>query len=165
MTTPEPTTSAPSIAGGTIADWSMHLVPLQDEARLAALRSYEILDTPPESAFDDITRMAMMICGTPVALINLIDADRQWFKSKAGLALGEMPFGSSLCAHAVTGGELFIVPDLKEDDRFANHPLVTDGSGMRFYAGAPLMTAEGHTLGMLCVLDRVARELSGASTH
>ena len=165
MTTPEPTTSAPSIAGGTIADWSMHLVPLQDEARLAALRSYEILDTPPESAFDDITRMAMMICGTPVALINLIDADRQWFKSEAGLALGEMPFGSSICAHAVTDGKLFIVPDLRQDDRFANHPLVTDGPGMRFYAGAPLKTAEGHTLGMLCVLDCVARELSGAQVE
>lgn len=140
-------------------DWLLEPIALQDKARLAALHSYDILDTPPEPAFDDITRMAKMICGTPVALINLVAADRQWFKSEAGLALGEMPFGSSICAHAVTGGELFIVPDLREDDRFANHPLVTDRPGMRFYAGAPLTTAEGHTLGTVCVLDRVVREL------
>ena len=146
-------------------DWLFAPVAVQDEARLAALHSYDILDTPPEPAFDDITRMAMMICGTPVALINLIDADRQWFKSEAGLALGEMPFGSSICAHAVTGGELFIVPDLRQDDRFANHPLVTANPGMRFYAGAPLKTADGHTLGMVCVLDRVARELQSSQVE
>lgn len=145
--------------------WSAVPIAYKDEGRLAALHSYGILDTPREAAFDDITRLAMMICGTPVSLINLIDADRQWFKSVRGLALGEMPFESSICAHAVRGGDLFIVPDLKEDDRFANHPLVTGNPGMRFYAGAPLRTAEGHTLGMVCVLDRTVRQLDSSQVE
>ncbi|MEP6871734.1 MAG: GAF domain-containing sensor histidine kinase [Anaerolineaceae bacterium] len=159
MTTTE-SLETPQVIDG-IASLGSPAAPIayEDEGRLAALQSYGILDTPREAAFDDITRMAMMICGTPVSLINLIDADRQWFKSAAGLVLGAMPFDSSICAHAVRDGDFFTVSDLKEDDRFANHPLVTGNPGIRFYAGAPLRTVEGHTLGMVCVLDVVARQL------
>ena len=159
MKTIESLGTPPITDGNAPPEWSVAPIGFEEEGRLAALHSYDILDTPPEAAFDDITRMAMMICGTPVSAINLGGADRQWFKSVSGLALGEMPFESSICAHAVRGGDLFIVPDLKEDDRFANNPLVTGNPGMRFYAGAPLRTAEGHTLGMVCVLDLVARQL------
>ena len=132
-----------------------------EEARLAALRSYKILDTEPEKAFDDLTLLASYICQTPIALVSLVDADRQWFKSKVGLTVSETARDISFCTHVIEQPDLLIVPDALEDERFAHSPLVTSEPKIRFYAGAPLFTADGHhALGTLCVVDRVPRELT-----
>jgi GAF domain-containing protein len=128
--------------------------------RLAALRSYCILDTPPEGAFDDITRMAAMICQTPMALVSLIDSERQWFKSETGVGVSETPIGSAICAHAIRQTELLVVPDTTKDARFRDNPLVVGEPRLRFYAGAPLITREGLALGTVCVLDRRPRLLN-----
>ena len=135
-------------------------VPVNEVARLAALRSYGILDTPIEGAFDDVTRIAALICGAPIAVVNFIDSGRQWFKSEIGLGLREMPLGPSICAHAILQNELFIVGDTTQDSRFSANPLVTGDPGLRFYAGAPLLTPDGLTLGTVCVLDMQPRVLS-----
>src|SRR5262249_46433443 len=140
----------------------MHAAPLPpDEAlRLAALHQYGILDTTPEEAFDDLTSLAAHICGTPIALVSLVDANRQWFKSALGLADLETPRDVAFCAHGILHDDVFIVPDALEDERFADNPMVTGDPHLRFYAGAPLTTPEGHTIGMLCVKDRVPRHLT-----
>lgn len=129
-------------------------------ARLAALREYRILDTAPERAFDDLTMLASHICGTPMALITLVDAERQWFKSRVGITLEETPRALSFCAHALSARDMLIIPDAREDARLRDNPLVTGNPHIRFYAGAPLVTPEGHTLGTLCVVDRVTRTLT-----
>jgi anti-sigma regulatory factor (Ser/Thr protein kinase) len=131
-----------------------------EAARLAALRSYRILDTEPERAFDDLTLLASHICGTPMSLITLVDADRQWFKSRVGVSVAETSRAVSFCAHAINQRELFIVPDATADARLRDNPLVTGDPHIRFYAGAPLVTPEGFTLGTLCVLDSVTRTLT-----
>jgi anti-sigma regulatory factor (Ser/Thr protein kinase) len=138
------------------------LQPIMDEsARLAALRRYRILDTDPEQAFDDLTMLASQICGTPMAALSLIDDDRQWFKSKVGLTAAETARNVSFCTHAIGNpGTMMIVPDALEDQRFTNNPLVVDDPRIRFYAGAPLLTEDGHALGTLCVFDRVPRTLT-----
>ena len=128
--------------------------------RLATLHRYQILDTAREAAFDDITRLAALICGTPMALISLVDDDRQWFKSELGLGVSETPIGSSICAHAIRQPGLFVVPDTLADARFVHNPLVTGDPNLRFYAGAPLHTADGVPLGTVCVLDSQPRSLS-----
>ena len=133
--------------------------PVSDD-RLASLHSYGILDTPPEPAFDDIARLAAHICQAPIALISFVDRDRQWFKSEIGLGLRETSLGASICAHAIAQRGLFVVGDVSRDERFLQNPLVTGEAHIRFYAGALLQAADGHALGTLCVLDRVARELS-----
>ena len=134
--------------------------PLQDEKRrLEVLWQYEVLDTPPEEAFDDFTALAAQICEAPIALISLVDENRQWFKSKFGLTASETARDVSFCGHGIHHSHLFIVPDATRDERFADNPLVTAEPRIRFYAGAPLVSPEGQALGMLCVIDHVPREL------
>lgn len=135
------------------------LTDAEEAERLAALRRYQILDTPPEAAFDDLTAIAAAICGTPIALVSLVDDERQWFKSAHGLPVSETPRSQAFCAHALTSRALLEVPDATADARFADNPLVTGDPHIRFYAGAPLVTADGQTLGTLCVIDTSVRTL------
>lgn len=124
-------------------------------ARLDALRSFGILDTLPEKDYDDLTQLAAAICQTPISLISLVDENRQWFKAKIGLDLHETPISHSFCRHAIEQpGEVMVIADTEEDARFCDHPLVTNAPHIRFYAGAPLVSAEGFSLGTLCVLDK-----------
>ena len=137
-------------------------MPPNEGERLAALRDYGILDTPPESAFDDLTLLATQICGTPIAAVTLIDEPRQWFKSRVGMMkVAETPRDISICAHAILQSELFVVPDLQADERFMDNPLVNgETDQIRFYAGVPLITPAGHAVGTLCVMDRTPRQLT-----
>ncbi|HEY2707231.1 MAG TPA: HWE histidine kinase domain-containing protein [Caulobacteraceae bacterium] len=128
--------------------------PAWNEAeRLAALDGYEVMDTPAEADFDDLVKIAAEICGTPMALISLVDARRQWFKASVGVTASETPREVAFCAHAIQQTGVFTVEDAARDPRFAANPLVTGDPNLRFYSGAPLMTADGLPLGTLCVLD------------
>lgn len=133
--------------------------PLNEEERLAALREYHILDTPEEAEYDDIATISAQICGTPISLVSLVDADRQWFKARHGIEARETPREVAFCAHAILGSDPLIVPDALEDERFAENPLVTTEPKVRFYAGVPLVTPGGHALGTLCAVDRRPRTL------
>ncbi len=134
--------------------------PPPDEAlRLTALLDCRVLDTPPEAAFDAITASAARLCGVPIALISLVDDDRQWFKSHHGLAVQQTARRDSFCAHALHQSTVLVVPDASLDERFADNPLVTGEPKIRYYAGAPLVTAQGSVLGTLCVIDREPRQL------
>ena len=134
-------------------------VPQNEAKRLKVLWQYEVLDTVPEELFDDLTELAAQICEAPIALISLVDEKRQWFKSRVGITVSETSRDISFCAYAITQNDLFIVPDALRDERFAHSPLVTSDPKIRFYAGAPLITPDGHALGTLCVIDKVPREL------
>ena len=135
--------------------------PVADETgRLEALRRYEVLETPPEGVLDDLTRIAAYVCQTPIALVTLVDAQRQWFKSRIGLALSETPRQLSFCAHAIHATDVYVVDDLRSDEGFADHPLVIGDPFIRFYAGVPLRTADGHAIGTLAVADAVPRQLA-----
>ena len=133
-----------------------------EEARLEALRRYAILDTFPEQDFDDLARLAALICGTPIALVSLVDRERQWFKAKIGLDEKQTSRDVSFCAHAILKPDVMIVPDTLEDARFRKNALVTGEPHIRFYAGAPLITENGHALGSLCVIDQTPRTLTYA---
>ena len=139
-------------------------IPSSEASRVEALRQYQLLDTGPEKVFDDITKLASFICQTPIALMTLVDSERQWFKSKLGLAVSQTPREQAFCAHTVFCGELFVVADAAIDVRFATNPLVTSDPQIRFYAGVPLLTPEGHGLGSLCVIDNVPRQLTVEQT-
>jgi len=134
--------------------------PKTEAARLAALHQLRILDTAPEPELDDLTNMVAFVCGTPMAVVSLVDSDRQWFKSRFGVSEIETPREISFCQHAILQRGLFVVPDARLDERFRDSPLVLDGPRIRFYAGAPLLDDDGHALGTLCTMDRVPRELS-----
>ena len=135
-------------------------LPAASEARrLAALASFDILDTEKESAFEDIVSIAAHVCGTPISVVNLIDSDRQWFKAEVGLGVRETPLATSICAHAILEHDFLVVPDTTKDTRFSANPLVTAEPGLRFYAGALLKTADGLPLGTVCVLDTEPRTL------
>ena len=126
--------------------------------RLEALRQYGILDTPSESAYNDIATIAAFICDVPIALISFVDSERQWFKSKVGLNVAQTPRDVSFCAHAILNKSIMVVKDVLLDRRFVNNPLVTCAPGIRFYAGVPLVTPSGYSIGTLCVIDRKPRE-------
>jgi signal transduction histidine kinase len=128
-------------------------LPTGETDRLAALYELDVLDTPPEQDFDDIVSLASTVCGVPVSLVSLIDADRLWFKAKIGTDVIETSRDLTFCAHAILGRDLLVVPDARQDVRFADNPAVEAEGGIRFYAGAPLTTSDGFALGTLCVID------------
>ncbi|MCF7221383.1 GGDEF domain-containing protein [Marilutibacter chinensis] len=156
---------APSSIVQAPADASAGSAPVSRSAgeagRQAALDAYDVLDTAPEQAFDDIVRLAATVCGTPGALISLIDRDRQWFKARLGVDVVQTPRDEAICDHAIRIPErLLEVPDVRADRRFSRICLEVDGWPLRFYAGMPLRSPDGHALGTICVLDAVPRELS-----
>ena len=132
-------------------------IPANELRRLAALRDYNVLDTPPDEAFDRLTRIAAHVLGAPIALISLVDSSRQWFKSRVGMELRETPREWAFCAHALNQDAPLVVLDTHDDIRFVDNPLVNEIDRIRFYVGAQLSTASGEAVGTLCVLDRTAR--------
>jgi len=138
-----------------------HIIPPDEEQRLEAVRRYDVLDTPPDGAFDRITRLASAIFGMPISIVSLVDHDRIWFKSAHGLeGVDEIGRDPGLCASAILGDEAWIVEDASVDPRALANPLVAGEFGLRFYAGSPLHTADGYNLGTLCLIDREPRKLT-----
>ncbi len=134
-------------------------------ARLAALKEYGVLDTPPEAAFDELAQLAADLCGTAIALVSLIDDRRQWFKAKIGVEAAEMPRRKTMCDHTITQSDVLIVVDASGDERFIPHPQGTTTPPIRFYAGVPLITSEGRAIGTLCVMDYQPQSLNEKQTQ
>ncbi len=138
------------------------LLPENEQARLANLYSYQLLDTLPEKDYDDLTKLASSVCNTPISLITLLDKDRQWFKSVYGAEVQETPRDIAFCSHAILNPhEVMLVPDMAKDERFAANPLVTGETRVAFYAGVPLLSEDGYPLGSLCVIDTKPNALNG----
>lgn len=135
---------------------------MDDQARLKALRTYDLLDTPPEDVFDAFTQMASKLFSAPIALISLIDEERQWFKAKTGLAVMQTPRDVAFCDHAIRQKGPMVVSDATTDPRFAENPLVKGDPKIRFYCGVPLRSSDGYGLGTLCIIDRVPRQMDRA---
>ncbi len=135
-------------------------IPANESTRIDTLRSFNILDTSPEERFDRLTRLAKHLFNVPIALVSLVDTNRQWFKSCVGLSASETPRDISFCGHAILGDDIFMVPDTLTDERFYNNPLVTGDPGIRFYAGCPLAVQNGSKLGTLCLIDIKPRILN-----
>jgi len=134
--------------------------PQDEETRLNTLKSLDVLDTEPEERFDRLTRMSKRLFGVPIALVSLVDENRQWFKSCVGLDVSETPRDISFCGHAILGSDIFVIPDAAKDERFADNPLVVNEPKIRFYAGCPLRSHNGSKLGTLCIIDREPRNLT-----
>jgi len=132
-------------------------LPAQEEYRLSTLHALGLLDTPPDERFDAITRTAAALFGAPITLVSLVDANRQWFKSRVGLDNAESPRDVSLCGHAILDSEMLVIEDVLRDERFFDNPLVTGAPFVRFYAGKPLSAPNGQRIGTLCLIDREAR--------
>lgn len=136
-------------------------LPSDEKQRLESLHSYQILDTLPEQEYDDVVRIASQVCGSAIALVSLVDVDRQWFKAKVGVDVDQTPRDWAFCAHAILKpGEILHVSDATQDVRFADNPLVLSDPRIRLYAGSPLISSDGQPLGTLCVIDNYPRELS-----
>ncbi|MGE5276413.1 MAG: GAF domain-containing protein, partial [Acidobacteriota bacterium] len=136
-----------------------------ETARLSALGRYEILGTAPQREFDDLARLAALVCDAPIARISFVDREREWHKARIGLEETEGPRDDSFCGHAILGNDVLVVPDAAKDERFAGISLVAGAAGVRFYAGAPLVTPDGQTLGTLCVMDSKPRELDASQVE
>ncbi|KQQ40184.1 hypothetical protein ASF61_05215 [Duganella sp. Leaf126] len=134
-------------------------IPVNDQQRLDALRALLILDTPPEQRYDNIVRFAAEEFDMPVALITLVDENRQWFKARVGLDICETGRDVSFCGHAIVQPDIFVIADARQDLRFADNPLVTGTPYIVFYAGAPLAAPSGHVIGTLCLIDHRPRSL------
>ena len=137
-------------------------IPDDEWRRLETLQSLELLDTPSEDRYDCVTRLARHVFSVPIALVTVVDANRQWFKSCAGLSTRETPRSVSFCGHTILGDEVFVIPDTWADERFIDNPLVVDEPYIRFYAGCPFRAPDGSNLGTLCIIDRKPRQLSAA---
>jgi GAF domain-containing protein len=135
-------------------------IPENDAKRVEALRRFDILDTQPEPIFDDVVHIASAICNTPIAVMSLVDSERQWFKARVGLDSSETPREQAFCAYTILGTEPLVVEDAKTDERFADNPFVTSAPHIRFYAGAPLIDRDGNALGSLCVVDQIPRKIN-----
>ena len=135
-------------------------IPADEFRRLESLRNLKLLDTPPEERFDRVTRLAQRVFGVPIALVSLVDADRQWFKSRQGLDATETPRDISFCGHAIVGDRIMVVNDATGDERFCDNPLVCGDPNIRFYAGYPLNAPDGAKIGTLCVIDSEPRDMS-----
>ena len=140
-------------------------VPENEEQRLRELLNYDVLDTDAEQLFDDLTQLASQICDSPIALISLVDPNRQWFKSRVGIEATETSRNIAFCSHAILQREIFEVPNAKEDPRFHDNPLVTGEPNIRFYAGAPLITPSGHAIGTLCAIGHQPKTLTSLQRH